>query len=295
VEKLIRAQEQGGAISLFSFHPEAGRIRWCGITLLHFESIQDFMCFLEFFVINRFYIFSPSKLGKKPKNPEEIKKWINSLAKVPSQLFDLTSMYVAVKEEFLQPSRTGDDLKIFKYLADRLKSVLPPEDLALDLFHLLPAYVSLDDNMLIDPYRAKKPFHEIDFPEQFERIIKILEEDPTFRKEFPIDLRTYLFYESCRQKTASFSMFNDREISSNNFYFMNLSLDHFFQTYEDAMEVFHTFPNIAGNFICNPEKEFLNIKDFEQTGTTYNQSEFTAVLNYYLFPSTQEEEEPQSN
>jgi hypothetical protein len=80
--------------------------------------------------MNRFYLFFPSKLGKKSKNPSEIKAWIDSLEEVPSSIFDLTSMYIAVRERFLQPTRTGDDLKIFKYLVDRLKSILPPEDLA---------------------------------------------------------------------------------------------------------------------------------------------------------------------
>jgi hypothetical protein len=132
---------------------------------------------------------------------------------------------------------------------------------------------------------SERPFKEFDFSEEMEKILRTLETDPIFMEEFPIDLRTYLFYESCRQKTVSFSMFNDKEMSTQSYYFMNLDLGHFFESLEEAIGVLHSFPRIAENFLCNPEKEFVATCRIDGVETIYSQQEFTDVLTHYLYPS----------
>jgi hypothetical protein len=273
VEKAIRNQERltgGKCPSLFSFHSKAGRISWNQEILIHFESPHDFMAFWEFFSLIEFYQYFPSKTYKGTQ--EEGKKWLEGLEEPASQFFDPSSLFLALGQgNTLNINREGRDLKIFKFIVDNLKKVLPAGDMPINLLHCLPAFKDLETDFLLDPYLSIQPFSNMNFQEQLEIIFQKLESYSPFAENFPYDVRIFFLYESVKQKNLSGS-FTSKELANYNAYFLNVNLAKFLPK-EDVIIFFDTLIKLKFSLESDTEGRM---------SPNYSVEQLEMVVNHYL-------------
>jgi hypothetical protein len=272
-----------GKPSLYSYHKLAGTIGWKNEVIIHFNSPMDFMCFWEFFSIYKFYTYFSSRFYKEQLSRKEVQEWYNNLPKPSSPFFDVQSLYIAMKEDYLPITRIGDDLKVHKYIVDKVRDLTFYADQAIDILHYMPATAILKyTNYLIDPMLSEEPFDEYNFSEEFARIIKVLESDPKFQKEFPFDLRTFFLYESVKQKTLNLRFFNEEEIATENYHFLNVDLSGFYSTKEEAISTLQKLSGIVEDICYNLNKKIGNVDNTSTVIEKWNHElESLAGSRYY--------------